>query len=232
MRLFLWDIDSTLLTTGRVTREAYYAAASQVLGEPLVDDGSVHFSGKTDPQIGREILLSAGLSPDAVNAKLRRLVRTLGTELALRLDDIRSRGHVLPGVRDILPILNETRNVTTVLTGNIAVNAVLKLDAFRLTPFLDMEVGAYGSDTEHRVELVDIARERAAERRRAWCNDEDVWIIGDSPGDYAAAHQNGIRCLLVATGAFEHHELEALGPDAAMKDLSDTDAVVELLLNG
>ena len=36
-------------------------------------------------------------------------------------------------------------------------------------------------------------------------------------------------CLLVATGRHDFAELEALGPDIALKDLSDTGLVVDVL---
>ena len=44
----------------------------------------------------------------------------------------------------------------SVLTGNIAPNAVVKLAAFGLDKWLDLETGAYGSDHEDRQQLVPI----------------------------------------------------------------------------
>jgi phosphoglycolate phosphatase-like HAD superfamily hydrolase len=57
-----------------------------------------------------------------------------------------------------------------------------------------------------------------------------VWVVGDTPKDLACARAGGARCLLVATGRYLQHDLEPLGADAVLTDLSDTEAVLDLLL--
>ena len=63
--------------------------------------------------------------------------------------------------------------IQSLLTGNIQTNALLKVSAFDLDRWLDIEVGAYGSDPhEERSDLVAVARERARRStasRRAPC---------------------------------------------------------------
>ena len=49
----------------------------------------------------------------------------------------------------------------SLLTGNIAPNAVVKVSAFGLQRWLDLEIGAYGSDDADRLRLVPVALERA-----------------------------------------------------------------------
>ena len=49
----------------------------------------------------------------------------------------------------------------SVLTGNTEVNALAKLVAFELDQWIDIEVGAFGSDHADRTELVPIALARA-----------------------------------------------------------------------
>src|SRR5690606_7506612 len=55
MKLLLFDIDGTLLLTHGVGRMAVEESLRRVLGETIPSDG-ISFSGKTDPQIFREIL--------------------------------------------------------------------------------------------------------------------------------------------------------------------------------
>src|SRR6266498_2981485 len=57
-RLVLFDVDGTLVSAGRVARESILAALSSVLGWEGSSDGN-DFSGKTDPQILRELVLES-----------------------------------------------------------------------------------------------------------------------------------------------------------------------------
>jgi phosphoglycolate phosphatase-like HAD superfamily hydrolase len=56
-----------------------------------------------------------------------------------------------------------------------------------------------------------------------------VWVIGDTPRDLECARAAGSRCLLVGTGRYSSEELAPLGADAVFDDLSNVDAVVNLL---
>jgi phosphoglycolate phosphatase-like HAD superfamily hydrolase len=117
----------------------------------------------------------------------------------------------------------------SLLTGNIAPNAVVKVAAFGLQRWLDLEVGAYGSDHADRTALVPVALSRVARLRGEDVKPDQVWVIGDTANDLACARAGGARCLLVGTGRFTYAKLSGLGADAVMDDLSDTDAVVDLL---
>ena len=99
------------------------------------------------------------------------------------------------------------------LTGNIAPNAVVKLAAFGLEKWLDLETGAYGSDSEDRTALVPIALGRLASLRGVRLTPDQTWVIGDTPRDYECAEAGGAHCLLVATGSYG---LEDLAPWAPM----------------
>src|SRR5215471_21805406 len=55
-RLVLFDIDGTLLSAGRTARESVLAALADVYGWKESNGHSHDFSGKTDPQIVRELV--------------------------------------------------------------------------------------------------------------------------------------------------------------------------------
>jgi hypothetical protein len=63
-------------------------------------------------------------------------------------------------------------------------NAAVKLAAFDLTDYFDVEVGAYGTDHADRNELVPIALKRVERLRGERYLPEEVWVIGDTPGDW------------------------------------------------
>src|SRR6266542_880346 len=211
-RLILWDVDGTLLSAGPIGREAFYAAAGEVLGRDLGDlvaveaaGLAVQMSGKTDPLIALEILERAGLP--------EREARRLLPDVLAALE----RLHAEPDV------------VQTVLTGNLAVNARAKVEAFGLERFLDLDVGAYGSDEAHRDRLVPVARVRVRERYGHAPDPAATWVVGDTALDLACARAGGARCLLVATGRIELRELEPLDADGVVADLSDAESVAALL---
>lgn len=221
-RLILWDIDGTLIRAGAIAGEAFARAVERVLGRAIGEHG-VRMSGKTDPLIAAEILRVVDGDPALAPAVVEHLEAELaGAEAALR-----DGGRVLPGVVDLLSALAATgRVVQSVLTGNTAANAAVKLAAFGLDRWIDVSIGAFGSDHAERNKLVPVALERAG-----WDGaPDDVWVIGDTPFDLACAQAGGVRCILVATGRIPVSELEGLGADAVLPDLSDTSAVLELLL--
>lgn len=221
-RLILWDIDGTLIRAGAIAGEAFARAVERVLGRAIGEHG-VQMAGKTDPLIAAEILHVVDGDP----ALAPVVVSHLEAELADAEAALREGGRVLPGVVDLLSALDAADGVVqSVLTGNTAANAAVKLAAFGLDRWIDVTIGAFGSDHAERNKLVPIALERAG-----WAGPLDaVWVIGDTPFDLACAQAGGVRCILVANGRIPLSDLEGLGADAVLPDLSDTDGVLRLLL--
>jgi phosphoglycolate phosphatase len=200
----------------------------------------VRMSGKTDPQIVGEYLEMMGLTDGTNGAAVTgqwppqgltaAILDRITVELAAAAEEL-AAGHALPGAAATLRRLSTIPGVAqSVLTGNVAPNAHVKLRAFALLEWLDLTIGAFGSDHVDRRALVPVALRRAAARFGTPVQPADVWLVGDTPNDLAAARAHGTRCLLVATGRYDLDELTELRPDAVLPDLSDTDAVVEALL--
>lgn len=227
-RLLLFDIDGTLVRAGEIGATVFDRAVTAVLGE--LPSERVRMSGKTDPQIVREYLaLMKAEDPSHLPAVLEHLE----AELARAADQLARDGEPCPGVPALLSALaTDDRFHLSVLTGNIAPNAVVKLGAFDLDKWLDLEVGAFGSDHEDRRALVPIALGRLSSIRGVDLGADETWVIGDTPRDFECARAGGAHCLLVATGRYGLDELAGLGADATLAELSDTGAVVELLARG
>lgn len=224
--LLLFDIDGTLVSGGPA-KEAFHHAMVDAFG--TAGDIEVHdFSGKTDPQIARELLVGSGLDHGEVDAGLPRLFARYLEELEARLPE--RPVQVLPGVVPLLgrleELVAESRIALGLVTGNVAGGADLKLGSAGLRePF---EVGAFGSDSEERNELPGVALARA---REYWSTDFDpahVWIVGDTPRDVACGRAHGLRTLAVATGNFEAPALRRSGADVVVDDLSEPDRVLEI----
>lgn len=226
----LWDIDGTLVRAGEIAREAFGRAVASVVEQAEHEIEFVQMSGKTDLQIAREMLLLAAVEETAADGHVPAVIAHLEAELGAAEAMFRENGRVLPGVVELLEALGDDPDMhQSVLTGNTASNAKAKLDAFGLTRHLDLEIGAFGSDDADRTKLVPVALERSRRRRDLQFEPSDVWIIGDSPNDFFCAEAGGARCLLVATGRPTFEELDGLGADAVLEDLSDVEGVLALL---
>jgi phosphoglycolate phosphatase-like HAD superfamily hydrolase len=214
--LVLWDIDGTLVDGAGQGRHAFDDAFRVVTGrEP---EGRVEMAGRTDRMIALAML-------DGEDHSLAHMLDELERALAAREALMRAEGRALPGAAEALAALAEREDtVQSLLTGNLATNAALKLGAFGLESRLDLEVGGYGSDPhEARSDLVAVARERAAAK---YAPAVDTVLVGDTPLDVRAAHEAGARAVAVASGPYDVDELREAGADAVLEDLVDTEAVV------
>jgi phosphoglycolate phosphatase len=230
-RLVLWDVDGTLLSTGDIGAAVFDDALEHVLGRRPLD--RVAMSGKTDPLIVREYL--AAMAIEETEELVQEILLSLARLLAEAGDagDLHVAGSAKPGVPEVLDRLSGHPGIIqTLLTGNVYANAVVKVTAYGLDKWLDLTIGAYGSDSDDRNELVPIALDRLESERGVRMAPSDVWVVGDTPRDLACARAAGAKCLLVATGRYALSELAGLGADAAIADMTGVESVVKLLSSG
>jgi phosphoglycolate phosphatase-like HAD superfamily hydrolase len=230
-RLVLWDIDGTLVRGGPIARTVFESAIERVIGRSAAEHGVV-MGGKTDPQIAHEILVALGVEHDDASSHVSTVIAHAESDLAAAAAQLRRDGHVLPGVVEVLTgLAGDPAVVQSVLTGNTAANATVKLAAFDLAELVDVDVGAFGSDDADRRMLVPVALERTRRLRGFRGGPADVVTVGDTLRDYECALAGGARCVLVATGRVSCEELRAGAPhaDAVLEDLSDVDAVLAML---
>ncbi|WP_043179786.1 HAD family hydrolase [Streptomyces sp. NRRL F-5123] len=221
--IVLWDIDHTLIDNAGVSKEIYAAAFETVTGarpaKPAVTEG------RTDRLIMRGLFRRNGVD-EPEWPQVETALAEAGEE---RREVLRERGTALPGVREALKEASVHEGwVSSVLTGNIAANARVKLAAFGLDGLLDLPVGAYGADAEERPHLVDIARRRI-HRDRGLPIDTPVVLVGDTPRDVEAALASGAHVIAVATGVDSPSALAAAGAPVVLPDLADTDRVLRRL---
>ena len=224
-RLVLFDIDGTLIQGGPA-RTAFHRALLDVFGTAGPID-HWEFSGKTDPQIARELLTEAGLERDRVDQGLPALWERYLAEMEARLPDCPPE--VLPGVRDLLDRLAAEGEIALgLLTGNVVGGARLKLSSAGL--YSTLSVGAFGSDHEVRTELVPIALRRARDHWGAAFTAEQAVVVGDTPRDVDCGRSHGTRTVAVATGRFGVDHLTSAGADGVLETFADTDRAVAQIL--
>jgi phosphoglycolate phosphatase-like HAD superfamily hydrolase len=214
--LILFDVDGTLLTAGDAPRRALEEAMTSVWGTAGPVTGH-DFSGKTDPQIVRELLAREGLPADVVERGLERALELYVDRLFVHLREDPGAG-ILPGVGELVPALaREPRAALALLTGNVAAGARVKLGRFGL--WTHFATGAFGSDDADRNRLPAVAIERARDRWGVAFPPERVFVIGDTPLDIAAGRAVGAVTIAVDTGR-TRGRLSDHAPDHLLPDLS------------
>lgn len=224
-RLILFDIDGTLMTTGRAARDAFAEALTFVYGY----DGDVDrfdFSGRTDPEIATMILRDADWGDADIDARLPQLWdRYLGNLSR----SVNGSARVLPGVRALLDALAPDARVTlAVLTGNIEPGARLKLGAAGLNDYFPF--GAFGSDSARREELPPVAVARAEAMHGHRFSGSDVVIIGDSIFDVRCGVPHDARTIAIASGKTARERLAAENPDHLFDSAEELEGLLAAIL--
>src|SRR5258708_1062358 len=137
-RLVLWDIDHTLIESGGVGRQVYAEAFAKVTGRQL--DKMPELAGRTEPASFLDALRVNDV--EASEDLYEKFAAQRARGCLDHLDELRSQGRALPGAREALEALAERDDVTqSVLTGNTRPSAEIKLRAFGLDRYLDLDIG-------------------------------------------------------------------------------------------
>lgn len=222
MIVLFWDVDGTLLTTGRAGIFAWEDA--------LRDETGVHVSlddldtaGLTDYEVGQKILdlYAASEPPERLNPMVRRYEELLPESLPRR------KGRVLPGVREVLERVKHEPNVLSMLlTGNTRRGAAAKLTYYGLDIFF--EQGAFSDYGSDRVSIARLALERA----QLLVGDGELdrmYVIGDTPHDIWCGQAIGARTIAIATGSYSLEDLRSHHPWMALEQLPDSSSFLESL---
>ncbi|MFZ4482789.1 MAG: HAD family hydrolase [Chthoniobacterales bacterium] len=222
-KLILFDIDGTLLLTGRAGEHALRSALRERFG--VEDDLSgISFAGSTDGAIVRQMFAAHNIeaTPENIADLLDGYVHNLPHELPRR------DGRILPGIVALLDALKARPDaVLGLLTGNIERGAEIKLSHYGVWDYF--EFGAYADDHVDRNKLGPVAQARALERHGMGFAAEDIFVLGDTPKDIDCARAAGFWAVAIATGGSSREELAAHRPDFLFEDLSDTAAVLAML---
>lgn len=211
-----WDIDGTLLLTGRAGVLAWEEALAAATGKP-VDLSRLDTAGRTDWEIAADLAVRFGLGPERREELVRRYEAALPAALA------RKTGRVLPHVRETLEAVRSSTDILSLLlTGNTEAGGRAKLRHYGLDSYFPH--GAFA----------DGAPDRAAIARRALAQAEAlagrpvppgrVFVIGDTPHDIACARAIGARAVAVATGSYPIEALRREAPWWALEALPPPEA--------
>lgn len=222
MRVCLFDIDGTLISSGGAGKAALEEALLSEFGVGHSVE-KVQLSGRTDRAIVRDLFRYHEIeeTPAArerfFSAYLARLPQCLA----------RLKGKVLPGIASFLDHLGERDEVAVgLLTGNVRAGAKLKLGHYGL--WHHFAFGGFGDQHHDRDGVAREALGEIHDRFDGTISRDRMWVIGDTPLDVQCARCIGARSLAVATGWHSLEELTSCKPDLALADLSDPTPLLTL----
>ena len=215
VRLVLFDIDGTLVSTGGAGMKAFGEAFEAGFGIADATE-KIKFAGRTDYSLFREMCRHGGIDCTAEN-------RELFFSHYLRLVDSHidaSKGGPFPGVVRMLDELAAMPNAPALglLTGNIREGARRKLGAYGLWD--RFALGGFSDDDEDRNLIAAAAAAKGGEYLECQLAGPEIVVVGDTPKDITCGKHIGARTLGVATGGATLEALRACEPDWAVADLT------------
>lgn len=226
VKLFLFDLDGTLVTTGGAGVRALDRAFLSLLRVPRASEGA-DFAGRTDPTIFKEIFrrrLNREPHPVEFSNLVEHYLSALESEL------LEAPGYkLMDGIAEVLEVLaRRDRHAFLALgTGNFERGARLKLTPGDLNKYFS--TGGYGSDAEDRPEVLRRGVQRAAEKAGRPFAGNEVVVIGDTIHDVSAGKAIGAITVAVADGSTSPEALKASGPDIFVPSLRDPSILLNLL---
>lgn len=215
-RAVLFDVDETLVHTGGAGTKSWMQAFQHLHGIPA-DIGAHTSAGETDPQVA-SATFRAVLHREPSRDELIRLYAAYLRHLAGEIWASESY-QVLPGAQDTLVRLGDAGVVLGLVSGAMEGAARTKLVPGNLNRFFVF--GAYGSDSPDRPELTHVGIAKASALHGAPLDPAEVYVVGDTPLDIAAAKKGGAVAVGVATGRYSADQLAQADADFVLASLED-----------
>ena len=197
MKILFWDVDGTLLHTGRAGLFAIEQALTDLTGNDQIKLQRFQAGGRTDNYICQQILLQAtGVMPtDQDVFSFCRYYEKLLVEFLKK-----TQGEVIQPISELLPFFDKEEGyVQLLLTDNSREGAELKLSHYGIAEYFDFELSGFAEGFYFRNELAAHAWEKV---QTAYGDEiEDVFVIGDTPFDVECGKHIGAKTIAVATGA-------------------------------
>jgi len=220
-KLYLFDIDGTLLSPGPSARKSLNRAIKSKTGQRS-DLQIVDVAGLTDQLIVRNVL-----QEQKYNGNIDQMTEEI---LAEYLDNFKiayadsPHPFVFQDALKLLIKIEESRNTVALLTGNTITGAQIKLGRFKLMP--RFAFGVFGDDGVTRMELPAVARKRAKEILNSEISFKDMIIIGDTPNDARTATGNGCESIIVCRRPEWRKEIQECKPTILVEQLDDNNIMI------
>ncbi len=226
----IFDIDQTLLNLFEL-HQASYAQTFETIFGIQANISDIAFSGKTTPNIFREVCAYWQLDKTFTEARLEQAMLYLTRLSQAKLKALGNgiAQYVLPGVFKLLSELQQRDVILGILSGNPPELGFLVLEATGLLPFFSSFT--FGTEASSRPELARIALKKLKSTLKLELTPQQILIIGDSVLDVQAALEVGVISMAVATGFHSLDELARQRPHFIFPDLANTKNILMALEN-
>ena len=218
--ILFWDIDGTLLNTGRAGIYAWEEGIKEISGK-TTNLSNMKTAGLTDFHIANLILEENGIRPE--NEIVKKLLQLYEEYLPDSLP--RKNGFVLKNVNEILTELTKIDNIKSfLLTGNTPSGAKSKLTHFGLQKYFTG--GGFADGEKDRSDIAHKALNYAKGEIEGVCL-EKIFVIGDTPSDIECGKKLGAKTIAVATGGYSVDQLSEHKPWCVYKELPEFENFIQ-----
>ncbi len=226
MKLILFDLDGTLLTTGGIGQRSSKKALETVFGTAKNLE-KIYLGGRTQEAIFADTLKDAGIDQLDYQAKRDQLYDYL---LKTFIDGIKNGTHSikpLPGALEVVDVLRSNENISLgIVTGNHMDIAVLKLTQAGFNPGW-FPVGAFGHESASRPDLVSMAQKRAEAKTGLNFPGKSTIVVGDTTRDVLSAKSVNAMSIALTSGTDTRQMLKAVKPDFIFDEIKEVLAILE-----
>jgi phosphoglycolate phosphatase-like HAD superfamily hydrolase len=211
---YLFDIDGTLINSPDATHYFAFCAALKLLSGRELNLEGVSAHGNVDTGILRDALVLAGVPELDWRPRLAEAHACMAEYVDSHYEELRPT--VLPYVTELLEYLRAGGAKLSVATGNIERVGRRKLERASLMQHFDF---ADWSDAHEN--RADVFQAAVAQARKLCGKGATVCIVGDTPLDIRAAHENGVPVIAVATGIYSFDSLKEERPELCLHSFED-----------
>jgi phosphoglycolate phosphatase len=218
MRLILFDLDGTLLTSGGIGRRSTRSALESIFGTSGNLD-EFYPGGRTQEAIFIDTLADAGIGMDQFLERREEIYQIFLDNFQGILDQGEYQINALPGAIQLIDYLNSNESyVLGLVTGNHTEAARLKLLNAGLDPNVYL-AGAYGEESANRSDLVPLAKDRAETITGREFPEYYTIVVGDTTRDVLSAISVNATSFALTTGTDERDLLQSVNPDSIFENL-------------
>ena len=220
-RLFLFDIDGTLLSPGPSARKAINQAIENFTGVPpnlQIKD----VAGMTD-----RLIVKNALEKCEINGDTTEVINKILNDYLTLFENTYFESKEAFVYKDALELVHKVKDnglPLALLTGNVKRGAQIKLGRFDLMKHFSF--GAYGDDGETRSDLPVVARNRAQKVLDKTFEFDEIVLVGDTQEDAIAAKVNGCKSIIVCRRHEWYDDIAKAGADLIVDSLNDLAIII------
>ena len=221
VKLLIWDIDGTLLDCGSAGRKAMDRTFENLFDISNGFDG-IAMAGRLDSVIIGDAVKNHKIEEFSIDKFYETYEHTL--KRILKDQSVR----VYEGIIELLEYCSEKENFINVIsTGNCKIGAKAKLESGSLEKYFKM--GGFGCSFVERNDIVKFLIDEVKKTFKIDIENDNIFVIGDTPHDIISGNSAGVRSIAVLTGGYGEEELRKYNPNYILKNFSNMDEVIKIL---